>query len=173
MTQTRLAELEAALAPLVPALERLSEAQVEQRRAIVEGDLASIAAANAAIEEASARVASLEQRRQSAQTDLEGELGVQGLRAVLSAAPLDSADRTRLGRLLGQVARQVRALREQGRQNGELFQAAIELARRSRLTLERLRGADATYEPVKHRQQAARRVQAALSVSPGEGVTAP
>lgn len=167
MTGTRLADLEAVLVPLVPALERLHDAQVEQRRVVVAGDLQSIIAANGTVEEASARVASLEQRRQSAQAELEAQCGVQGLRAVLAASAVDPSDRARLGRLLGQVARQVRVLREQGRQNGELFQAAIDLARRTRQTLERLGGAETTYDPVKnHRQLAARRAQAALGGYP-------
>ncbi len=169
-----LADLEAVLVPLVPALARLHDAQVEQRRVVVAGDLTSIVAANATVEEASARVASLEQRRQAAQAELEAALGVQGLRSVLAASTVDPSDRARLGRLLGQVARQVRALREQGRQNGELFQAAIDLARRTRLALERLGGAEATYDPVKSRRQlAARRAQAALGARPPASPSAP
>ncbi len=161
--ESPLTGLEAVLVPLVPALERLHEAQVEQRRVIVGGDLNSIAAANATIEEASARVATLEQRRQTAQEELEGQLGVYGLRAVLDAAAVDPTDRARLGRQLGHVARLVQALREQGRQNAELLEAAIGLARKTRLTLQRLGGIDATYDPLKTRRQlAAHRARAAL-----------
>src|SRR5829696_8926877 len=140
MTAARLADLEAALVPLVPALERLYDAQAEQRRMVVAGDLAAIVAANATMEEASARVASLEQRRQALQTVLEAELGVQGLRSVLAVLAVDPADRARLGRVLAQIARQVQALREQGQQNGELFRAAVEMARKTRQALERLGG---------------------------------
>ena len=166
MAVALLADLEVALVPLVPALERLYDAQVEQRRVVVAGDLASIVAANATMEEASARVASLEQRRQAAQSVLEAELGVQGLRAVLAAPVVDPADRARLGRVLGQIARQVHALREQGQQNGELFRAAVEVARRTRQALERLGGAEATYDPVKNRRRlAARQAEAALVAS--------
>lgn len=166
MAVALLADLEVALVPLVPALERLYDAQVEQRRVVVAGDLASIVAANATMEEASARVASLEQRRQAAQSVLEAELGVQGLRAVLAAPVVDPADRARLGRVLGQIARQVHALREQGQQNGELFRAAVEVARRTRQALERLGGAEATYDPVKnHRRLAVRQAEAALVAS--------
>lgn len=150
-----LAGLEAVLEPLVPALERLHEAQVEQRRVIVGGDLTSIASANATIEEASARVATLEQRRQLAQEALEAQLGVQGLRAIINTADIDPADRERLGQQLGQVARLVRVLREQGRQNAELLEAAIGLARKTRSTLERLSGTQPTYDPVKTRRQLA------------------
>jgi hypothetical protein len=175
MTATApLADLEAVLVPLVPALERLHDAQVEQRRVVVAGDLASIVAANATIEEASARVASLEQRRQAAQAELEAALGVQGLRAVLAASAVDPSDRARLGRLLGQVARQVRVLREQGQQNRELCQAAIEMARRTWLTLERLGGTETTYDAAKSRRQlAARRAQAALDAHPAVSPSEP
>jgi len=161
-----LADLEAVLVPLVPALKRLHEAQAEQRRVAMDGTLASIVAANGTIEEASARVATLEQRRRVAQEELETALGVRGLRAILAAPSVDTPDRARLGRLLGQVARLVRELREQGRENAELFQAAIELSRRTRLALERLSGVEATYDPIKHRrQEAARRAQAAINQS--------
>jgi hypothetical protein len=151
------------LGPLVPALERLHEAQVEQRRVIVGGDLNSIATANATIEEASARVATLEQRRQLAQEELEARLGVQGLRAVLDTAAAAPADRARVGEQVGQVARLVRELREQGRQNAELLEAAIGLAHKTRLTLQRLSGSDPTYDPLKTRRQlAAQRARATL-----------
>ena len=160
-----LADLEAVLVPLVPALQRLHEAQAEQRRVAMDGTLASIVAANATIEEASARVATLEQRRQVAQEELETALGVQGLRAILAAPGVDPSDRARLGRLLGQAARLVRELREQGRENAELFKAAIELSRRTRVILERMSGVEATYDPMKHRrQEAARRARAALGL---------
>ena len=162
--ESPLTGLEAVLGPLVPALERLHDAQVEQRRVIVGGDLTSIATANTTIEVASARIATLEHRRQVIQEQLEASLGVQGLRAVLETAAVDPADRDRLGQQLGQVAHLVRTLREQGRQNAELLEAAIGLARRTRLTLERLGGTEATYDPMKtRRQQAARRARAALS----------
>ena len=101
----RLADLEAVLVPLVPALERLQDAQIEQRGVIVVGDLSAMVALNTKIEETSARIALLEQRRQAIQAELEAELGVEGLRAVLKAADVAPSDRTRLGQRLVQVAR--------------------------------------------------------------------
>jgi hypothetical protein len=168
-TETRdatphVADLEAVLVPLVPALERLHSAQVEQRRVVVSGDLSAMLTVNATIEETSARIALLEQRRQAVQTALEGELGVQGLRAVLVTAAIPSTDRARLGQLLMQVARLVRDLREQGRRNADLIAAACDAARRTRKTLERLSGADNTYDQVKaRRMMAARRTVASLT----------
>jgi hypothetical protein len=163
-TSTRLAELEAVLVPLVPALERLHSAQLEQRRVVVAGDLSAMLAVNATIEETSARIAVLEQRRQSVQAELEAELDVQGLRAVLMVAAVVPTDRARLGQLLVQVSRLVRELREHGRRNADLLDAAIDAARRTRQTLERLSGVDNTYDTVKARRlQAARRVRASLT----------
>jgi hypothetical protein len=161
----RLAALEAVLVPLVPALERLHGAQLEQRRVVVAGDLGAMLTVNTTIEETSARIALLEQRRQAVQTELEEELGVQGLRAVLTAAAISPTDRARLGQLLVQVARLVRELREQGRRNADLLAAAIDVAHRTRRTLERLTGADTTYDPVTARRQALRRARAGLTMT--------
>jgi flagellar FlgN protein len=170
--ESPLTGLEAVLVPLVPALERLHDAQVEQRRVIVGGDLTSIVTANTTIEAASARVATLEHRRQTIQEQLEASLGVQGLRAVLETATVDPADRTRLGQQLGHVAQLVRTLREQGRQNAELLDAAIKLARRTRVTLERLGGTEPTYDSVKTRRHlAAQRARAALRHHPSPQVS--
>ena len=168
----RLADLEAVLVPLVPALERLHAAQIEQRRVVVAGDLSAMIAINTTIEETSARIALLEQRRQAIQSELEGELGVEGLRAVLKAAAVAPSDKARLGQLLVQVARLVRELREQGRRNADLLDAAIGAASRTRQVLERLGGADTTYDPMKaRRQQAALRARASLAAmsAPAEG----
>jgi hypothetical protein len=160
----RLANLEAVLVPLVPALERLQNAQLEQRRVVVAGDLKAMLAVNTTIEESSARIALLEQRRQAVQAELESELGVQGLREVLKVAAIAPSDRARLGQLLVQVARLVRDLREQGRRNADLLGAAIDAARRTRQNLERLTGADNTYDPVKARRAyAARRARATFT----------
>ena len=168
----RLADLEAVLVPLVPALERLHAAQIEQRRVVVVGDLSAMIATNTTIEETSARIALLEQRRQTIQSELEGELGVEGLRAVLKAAAVAPSDKARMGQLLVQVARLVRELREQGRRNADLLDAAIGAASRTRQVLERLAGTEATYDPKKaRRQQAARRARASLAAmsAPAEG----
>jgi hypothetical protein len=163
-TMPQLADLEAVLVPLVPALERLQTAQVEQRRVVVAGDLSAMLAVNATIEETSARISLLEQRRQAVQADLEEELGVQGLRSVLMAANIPSTDKARLGQMLVQVSRLVRELREQGRRNADLLGAAIDAARRTRRTLERLGGAENTYDQVKARRMlAARRACAGLT----------
>src|SRR3954468_2997224 len=163
-TAPKLSDLEAVLVPLVPALERLQNAQVEQRRVVVAGDLSAMLAVNTTIEETSARIALLEQRRQAIQNELEDELGVQGLRSVLIASAIPSTDKARLGQLLVQVARLVRDLREQGRRNADLLGAAIDAARRTRQTLERLTGADNTYDQVKARRMlAARRACAGLT----------
>jgi hypothetical protein len=164
----RLSELEAVLAPLVPALERLHDAQLEQHRVVVAGDLGKMVAINTAIEETSARIALLEQRRMALQAELEAELGVQGLRAVLKAAAIPPSDRQRLGQQLVQVARLVRTLREQGRRNADLLQAAIGAAGRTRQVLERLSGAKNTYDPVK-----ARRFQAAQRARAGQAGASP
>ena len=156
-SELRLAELEAVLVPLVPALERLHQAQYEQRRVVVAGDLGGIIVTTTTIEETSARIALLEQRRQAIQTELETELGVQGLRAVLKAAAIPPTDRARLGQLLMQVARLVQDLREQGSRNAELLGAAIDVAERTRKIVERRSGADSIYDPVKARRFAAAR----------------
>ncbi|MCC6177614.1 MAG: flagellar export chaperone FlgN [Chloroflexi bacterium] len=157
VSEARLAELEATLTALVPALDHLLDAQAEQHRVLVIGDLSAIVAANATIEAASARVTNLEQRRQGIQADLEAELGVRGLRAALDAAVQDAADRHRRLVLLDQIAAGVLRLRAQSRQNSELLGSAIDLARRTRVTFERLSGVDATYTQVKARLLAARR----------------
>ena len=165
-THPRLAELEAVLEPLVPVLERLHQAQLEQRRVVVAGDLRKMVVVNSTIEETSARIALLEGRRQAIQAELEAELGVQGLRSVLRAARIAPTDRARLGQLFVQVARLVRDLREQGRCNAELLDAAIGAARRTRQVLERLSGADSTLDSAKaRREQAARRVRASLALT--------
>lgn len=162
----RLAELEAVLVPLVPALERLHGAQLEQRAVVVAGDLRKMVVINSTIEETSARIALLEGRRQAIQAELEAELGVQGLRSVLKAARIAPTDRARLGQAFVQVARLVRDLREQGRCNAELLDAAIGAARRTRQVLERLSGADSTLDSAKaRREQAARRVRASLAMT--------
>jgi hypothetical protein len=122
----RLADLEAVLVPLVPALERLHAAQVEQRR-------------------------------QAIQAELEEDLGVQGLREVLRIAAIPPTDRQRLGQTLMQMARLVQDLREQGRRNADLLSAAMDAARRTRQILERLSGADNTYDQVKTRRMLAAR----------------
>jgi len=160
----RLADLEAVLIPLVPVLEQLQHAQIEQRQVIVNGDLSAMVVVNTRIEETSARIALLEQRRQAIQSELEGELGVHGLRAVLKTVRMVPAeDRARLGQLVVQVARVVRDLREQGQNNAALLEAAIGAASRTRQVLERLMGADTTYDPKKaRRQQAAMRARASL-----------
>jgi hypothetical protein len=170
----RLAELEAVLVPLVPVLERLHGEQLEQRRVVAAGDLNAMLAINARIEETGARIGLLEQRRQAVQAELEAELGVQGLRAVLKAAAIAPTERARLGQLLVQVARLVRELREQGRRNADLLDAAVDVARRTRQTIERLSGADNTYDSVKARRlQAARRVRAGLTLAPKNEETPP
>jgi flagellar biosynthesis/type III secretory pathway chaperone len=164
VSHRRFADLEAVLTPLVPALEQLQRAQIEQRRVVVLGDLSAMLKVNMTIEETSARIALLEQRRQNIQAELEGELGVEGLRAVLKTATIAPADRARIGQLLVQVTRLVRDLREQGQKNASLLDAAIGAARRTRQVLERLSGADNTYDPVKaRRQHAAMRARAALT----------
>jgi hypothetical protein len=166
LTHPRLAELEAVLEPLVPVLERLHLAQLEQRRVVVAGDLRKMVVVNSTIEETSARIALLEGRRQAIQAELEAELGVQGLRSVLRAARIAPTDRARLGQLFIQVVRLVRDLREQGRCNAELLDAAIGAARRTRQVLERLSGADSTLDSAKaRREQAARRVRASLALT--------
>lgn len=156
-TDGRLADLEAVLVPLVPALERLQAAQVEQRRVVVSGDLSAMLAVNATIEETSARIALLEQRRQAIQTELEEDLGVQGLREVLRIASIPPTDRQRLGQTLMQMAKLVQDLRVQGRRNADLLSAATDAARRTRQILERLSGADNTYDQVKTRRMLAAR----------------
>src|SRR4051812_50185642 len=82
----KLSDLEAVLVPLVPALERLQNAQVEQRRVGGAGDLSAMLAVKATNEKTNARVAPLGQRRQAGQGELEGELGGAGPRAGLPAA---------------------------------------------------------------------------------------
>ena len=170
----RLADLEAVLTPLVPALEQLHGAQIEQRRLVVAGELSAMVTINTSIQDISTRIALLEERRQAIQTQLEAELGVQGLRAVLKAAALAPPDRARVGQLLVQVIRLVREIREQGRANAKLLAAAIGAAQRTRQVLQRLSGADNTYDPVQaRRKQAAMRARASLTLAPRDEGTPP
>src|SRR3712207_2308138 len=80
--QAPLVELESALCELVPTLDRLAELLVEQRRAVAEGNLNRLLAITSEQEEASARLAHLEQRRDRLQLQLEATLGVRGLREI-------------------------------------------------------------------------------------------
>ena len=160
-----LADLEAVLTGLVPALDQLHAAQVEQRRLVVSGELGAMVTINTTIQDLSARIAGLEARRQAVQTELEATFGVQGLRAVLKAAVREPEDRAKLGQLLVQVTRLVREIRDRGKENAALLDAAIGAAQRTRQVLERLTGAD-TYDPVKaRRKHAAARARASLAVT--------
>ncbi len=163
----RLADLESVLTPLVPALEQLHTAQIEQRRLVVAGELGAIVTITTTIQDTSARIAQLEVRRQAIQSELEAGLGVQGLRAVLLSSPIAQVDRARLGQLLVQVTRLVREIRQQGQKNAALLDAAIGAAQRTRKVLERLSGADNTYDPVKARKTALRaRANLTMMTSP-------
>src|ERR1044072_5448015 len=95
----RLADLEAVLVPLVPALEQLQSAQIEQRRVVVLRDLSAMISINTSIEETGGRMALLEQRRQAIQAEREEELGVEGLRGVLKTARIPTSDKARVGQL--------------------------------------------------------------------------
>jgi hypothetical protein len=157
----RVADLEAVLTPLVPALEQLHAAQVAQRRLVVSGELGAMVTINTTIQDTSARIAVLEQRRQSIQAALETDLGIEGLRAVLMAAPVPSPDRDRVGQVLVQISDLVRDIREQGRSNAALLDVAIGAASRTQKVLARLSGADNTYDLTKaRRKQAAMRARA-------------
>ena len=146
----RFDELEGVLGLLVPALERLHDGQVRQREVIVKGDLSPLLVITAELDESGRRVANLEQRRQVIQAELEMELGATGLRAL--AALADPARRARLFVLLDQLGTVVPKLREEGRRNAALLDSAAGLARRTRVTLERLSGADSLYDPRKARR---------------------
>ena len=155
----RFDELQTTLSLLVPALERLHDSQVRQRDVILQGDLRPLLAITAELDDASGRVEGLEQRRRAIQGSLETELGVHGLRELIAHA--DSARRARLLVLLDQLGTVVPRLQEQGGRNSALLGSALDLARRTRATLERLSGANATYDPLKARRKlAARRVDA-------------
>lgn len=167
----RFDELEMALALLVPALERLHEGQVRQRAVIVRGDLRPLLAITAELDDASVRVERLEQRRRAIQASLEAELGVEGLRALVARA--DTAHRGRLLVLLDQLGTVVPNLQEQGGRNAALLGSAIDLARRTRATLERLSGTNATYDPLKARRTLAARRGTARSASPSPPTSAP
>ena len=78
----QLAELETTLGQLVPTLARLSDLLVLQRQAVADGDLDRLLALTTDQELASARLATLETRRDGLQAALEDALGVQGLDAI-------------------------------------------------------------------------------------------
>lgn len=158
----RFDELETALGLLVPALERLYEGQVRQRDVIVQGDLRPLLAITAELDDVGARVTGLEARRQAIQDSLEAELGVHGLRELADRAGAEH--RARLLVLLERLGAVVPRLQEQGRRNAELLGSAIDLARRTRVTLERLINVSAIYDPLKARRKAvAQRAAARLA----------
>ena len=149
----RFDDLETVLGLLVPALERLHDGQVRQRDVIVQGDLRPLLMITAELDDAGSRVAGLEQRRQTVQEALEAELGVTGLRAL--AAHADPARRAGLLVLLDRLGTVVPRLQDEGRRNAALLDSASDLARRTRVTLERLSGADSLYDPIKARRKLA------------------
>ena len=166
----RFDELENVLGLLVPALERLRDGQVRQREVIVQGDLRPLLVITAELDEAGRCVAGLEQRRRSIQAALEAELGATGLRAL--AAHADPVHRARLFVLLDQLGAVVPRLQEDGRRNAALLDWAAELARRTRVTLERLSGADSLYDPIKARRKlAAQRALARPTSAPASRAT--
>ena len=147
----RFDELESVLGLLVPALDCLHDGQVRQREVIVQGDLRPLLVITAELDDAGTRVAGLEQRRQAIQGALEAELGVTGLRAL--AAHADPARRARLFVVLDQLGTVVPRLQDEGRRNTALLDSAADLARRTRVSLERLSGADSLYDPLKARRK--------------------
>jgi hypothetical protein len=166
------AELEAALGLLVPALERLHDAQVRQRGAIASGDLRPLLASMAELDDAGLRVAGLEARRRAAQDALEAHFRTSGLREL--AARADEARRARLLVLLDRLADVVPGLREQGRRNAALLDSALDMTRRTRAQLEKLSGANALYDPrMARRNHAARRAATPPDAQLGGAAGAP
>jgi len=159
----RFDELETALGLLVPALERLYEGQVRQRDVIVQGELRPLLAVTAELDDASARVNGLEGRRRAIQESLEVELGARGLYEVADRA--GDARRARLLVLLERLGAVVPRLQEQSRRNADLLGSAIDLARRTRITLERLGGVNAIYDPMKARRKAVAQRDAARAAA--------
>jgi hypothetical protein len=138
------AELETTLGQLVPALARLSELLVLQRQAVAAGDLDRLLALTTDQELASARLATLEARRDGLQSGLEGALGVQGLDA-LAQADRAAYAASGLPELVDALRFEVVRLHQENRRAAELLAAATELASRTRTFLERLTGHDAGY----------------------------
>ena len=163
-------ELETVLGLLVPALERLHDGQVRQREVIVQGELRPLLVVTAELDDAGTRVAGFEGRRRAIQEALEAELGATGLRALAEHA--DPARRARLLVLLDQLGTVVPRLQEDGRRNAALLDSAADLARRTRVTLERLSGADSLYDPIKARRKlAAQRAVARPASAPDSPAT--
>ena len=139
-----LRELESTLGQLVPVLGRLRDYSVAQRQAVVDCDLNAVLRLTAEQEEASARVAAIEQRRQVLQHSLERTLGVCGLREIGTAGSA-GPDRDRYMTLLYEVHRGVLELKEETGRTAALLTSAADVAQRTRTHLERLAGVKATY----------------------------
>jgi flagellar biosynthesis/type III secretory pathway chaperone len=140
----QLADLEATLRQLVPTLARLSELLVLQRQAVAEGDLDRLLALTTDQEAASARLATLEERRSGLQTALEAALGVEGLPAI-AAADRATAPDSALPDLVDALRVEVVRLHEENQRAAALLAAATEMAGRTRAFLARLLGADVVY----------------------------
>jgi hypothetical protein len=140
----QLADLEATLTQLVPTLARLSELLVLQRQAVAEGDLDRLLLLTTDQEAASARLATLEERRNGLQAGLEAALGVQGLHAIAEADRAGTPDSALPG-LVDALRFEIVRLHEENQRAAELLAAAAEMAGRTRAFLTRLLGADVVY----------------------------
>jgi len=142
-----LAELTATLQQLVPTVTALRDATAAQREALAADDLDRLLTLTGEQEEASARLAQLEQRRQRLQADLEAALGVEGLRAILDRGSATAAARAeRLG-VLDELGLRVAELQSEQERSAALLRSALDSTRRARAYLTRLSGAPSTYGP--------------------------
>jgi hypothetical protein len=140
----QLVQLAATLEQLVPTLGRLSDLVVQQRQAVTEGDLDRLLALTTDQEAATARLATLEERRHSLQTALETVLDVQGLHAIAEADRAQRPDSALPGQV-DALRHGVVRLHEENQRAAALLAAASELAGRTRVFLARLLGEEVAY----------------------------
>lgn len=131
------AELEAVLGQLLPALARLREVAADQRAAVAAGDLRGLLALTAEQEALAARLARLERRRLGLQARRGAEPGLEDGPVSARADPLAV--------LVAEIGASVAELRAEHERAATTLGAAAEVARRARSFLERLGGAQPAY----------------------------
>ena len=116
-----------------------------QRQAVAVNDLTQLLVITGEQEELTARLERCERRRQHAQENIERELEVIGVRAIVAALPETLPFRVRLAELADEIGPKVQLLQEHGQRSSQLLRASIEHAQRSRSYLLRLAGTEPTY----------------------------
>lgn len=138
-------ELINALDSVSTTLSDMSRVLDDQRVAVAANDLTRLLAVTSEQEELSARLERCERRRQLAQSHIERELEVAGVRAIVAALPETLQFRARLTELADEIGPKVRALQEQRQRSSALLRASIDNAQRTRSYLLRLAGNEPTY----------------------------